>query len=98
MTVTAVAMALYTILILGMLLWFGGLDYASWKAAFGNEIFRIATFVFMVALLWHAWVGVRNILMDYVKPAAVRLTLQVLVIATLIGYIGWTVQLLWGAR
>lgn len=96
--VTAVAMALYTILILGMLLWFGGLHYAGWTAAFGNEIFRIATFVFMVALLWHAWVGVRNILMDYVKPVAVRLTLQVLVIATLIGYAGWTVQVLWGGR
>ncbi len=30
--------------------------------------FRLATFVFMLSLLWHAWVGVRNIAMDYVKP------------------------------
>ena len=96
--VTAVAMALYTILILGMLLWFGGLDFAAWKSAFGNEAFRICTFVFMAALLWHAWVGVRNILMDYVKPVYVRLTLQVLVIAALIGYAGWTIQVLWGSK
>ena len=96
--VTAVAMALYTVLILGMLLWFGGLDFAAWTAAFGNDAFRIATFVFMAALLWHAWVGVRNILMDYVKPVYLRLTLQVLVIAVLIGYAGWTIQVLWGSR
>jgi succinate dehydrogenase / fumarate reductase, membrane anchor subunit len=94
--VTAVAMALYTALILGMLLWFGGLDFAAWKTAFGNEAFRIATFVFMAALFWHAWVGVRNILMDYIKPVALRLTLQVLVIAALVGYTGWTIQVLWG--
>ena len=96
--VTAVVMALYTVLLLGLLLWFGGLDYASWKFAFGNDAFRVATFVFMVALLWHAWVGVRNILMDYVKPAYVRLTLQVLVIAVLVGYAGWTIQVLWGGK
>jgi len=96
--VTAVMMGLYTILVLGLLLWFGGLDFASWKATFGNEAFRIATFVFMVALFWHAWVGVRNILMDYVKPIVVRLTLQVLVIGVLVGYAGWTLQVLWGGR
>ena len=91
-------MAVYTVLLLGLLLWFGGLDYAAWKSAFSNDAFRIATFVFMVALLWHAWVGVRNILMDYVKPAYVRLTLQVLVIGVLVGYAGWTIQVLWGGK
>ena len=90
--VTAVVMAVYTVLLLGLLLWFGGLDYAAWKFVCGNDAFRIATFVFMVALLWHAWVGVRNILMDYVKPAYVRLALQVLVIGALVGYAGWTIQ------
>ena len=96
--VTAVAMTLYTLLILGLLLWYGGLDFAAWKSTFGNEAFRISTFVFMVALFWHSWVGVRNILMDYVKPVTLRLTLQVLVIGALIGYAGWTVQVLWGGR
>jgi succinate dehydrogenase / fumarate reductase, membrane anchor subunit len=96
--VTAVAMVLYTILVLGLLLWFGGLDFAAWKVTFGNEAFRIATFVFMVALFWHAWVGVRNILMDYVKPVVVRLALQVMVIGALVGYAGWTIQVLWGGR
>jgi succinate dehydrogenase / fumarate reductase membrane anchor subunit len=96
--ITAIVMTLYTLLILGLLLWYGGLEFASWKAAFGNEAFRGATFVFMVALFWHSWVGVRNILMDYVKPIALRLVLQVLVIAALVGYTGWTIQVLWGAR
>ena len=50
----------------------------------------------MVALFVHAWVGVRNILMDYAKPMSVRLTLQVVVVCVLIAYAGWTVQVLWG--
>ncbi len=96
--VSAAIMALYTLLILGLLLWHGGLDYAAWKATFANEAFRLATFIVMVAALWHAWVGVRNILMDYVKPVGVRLTLQVAVIALLVAYVGWTIQILWGIR
>jgi succinate dehydrogenase / fumarate reductase, membrane anchor subunit len=94
--ITAVVMAVYTLLILGLLLWFGGLNYESWKSTFANEPFRLATFVFMLSLLWHAWVGVRNIAMDYLKPVGVRLTLQVLVIIVLVAYVGWTIQVLWG--
>jgi type III secretion protein N (ATPase) len=70
------------VLVLFLHLWFGGLDYTSWRTVFAHDVFRIATFVFMLALLWHAWVGVRNILMDYLKPVGLRLTFQVLVVAT----------------
>lgn len=93
--VSAVVMAAYTVLVLFLVLWFGGLDYAAWKATFANGLFRIATFVFMLALLWHAWVGVRNIAMDYLKPVGLRLTFQVVVVAVLVAYVGWTIQVLW---
>ncbi len=94
--ITAVVMALYTILLLGLLLWHGGLGYPAWKATFANELFRLATFIFMVSLLWHAWIGVRNITMDYLKPVGLRLTVQVAVIAVLVAYAGWSIQILWG--
>ena len=94
--ITAVVMTLYTALFLGVVLWNGGLDYATWRVLFSGNAFRVATFVFMVALFVHAWVGVRNILMDYAKPMSVRLTLQIIVICLLIAYSGWTIQVLWG--
>ena len=96
--VTALVMTLYAVLILGLAIWYGGLDFAAWKGAFGNEAFRICTFVFMVALFWHSWVGVRNILMDYAKPMGVRLALEIVVICALVAYAGWTIQILWGSR
>jgi succinate dehydrogenase / fumarate reductase membrane anchor subunit len=37
----------------------------------------------------------RDILMDYVKPTAVRLSLEVGVLLVLALYLGWTVQVLW---
>jgi len=49
----------------------------------------------MLSLSWHAWVGVRDIYMDYIKPTAVRLSLQVFTIVVLIGYLCWTALILW---
>ena len=48
-----------------------------------------------VSLTYHAWIGVRDIWMDYVKPVAVRLTLQVLTILWLVGCAGYAAQILW---
>ncbi|MEN9760773.1 MAG: succinate dehydrogenase, hydrophobic rane anchor protein, partial [Pseudomonadota bacterium] len=46
-------------------------------------------------LCWHAWIGVRDIYMDYIKPTAIRLLLQVLTIVLLAGYACWAVIILW---
>ena len=94
--ITAVVITLYTLLVFGIVLWTGGLDAAVWKSVFANAWFKLATFLFMIALLFHAWVGVRNIAMDYVKPTGWRIAVQTLVISMLIAYAGWTIQVLWG--
>jgi succinate dehydrogenase / fumarate reductase membrane anchor subunit len=51
--------------------------------------------LFAFSLAWHAWVGVRDILMDYIHPTALRLSLQVATLLLLAVYLGWTVQILW---
>jgi succinate dehydrogenase / fumarate reductase membrane anchor subunit len=52
--------------------------------------------LFFLALLYHAWVGVRDIIMDYVKPTGIRLALQTLVGTALVFYLVWSVSILWG--
>jgi succinate dehydrogenase membrane anchor subunit len=93
---SAVIMAIYTMLLLGIALWNGGIDHALWTDLFAHGAFKLASFLFMVALLYHAWIGVRDILMDYIKPAGVRLLLESVTVVVLVGYLGWTLQLLWG--
>ena len=56
---------------------------------------KLLTFVAFLSLTYHAWIGVRDIWMDYVKPVAVRLTLQVLTILWLVGCAGYAAQILW---
>ncbi|MDQ6621414.1 MAG: succinate dehydrogenase, hydrophobic membrane anchor protein [Pseudomonadota bacterium] len=96
--VTAVLMAIYSVLVLAIVMWNGGLDFERWHAVFSTGAFRLLTFLFMVSVLYHAWVGVRDIYMDYIKPVGVRVVVQVVSIALLVAYLGWTIQILWGGR
>ena len=96
--VTAVVMAVYTLLWLGVAVYHGGIDEALWRALFASAAFRVATLLFGLALLWHAWIGMRDIWMDYVKPTAVRLALEVITVVALAGYAAWLAEILWGGR
>jgi len=93
--VTGVAMALFTIVLLVQLLLPGPLDYDRWAGIFSAQWMKLLTFTVILSLAYHAWVGMRDIWMDYVKPLGVRLTLHVLTIAWLVGCTGWAVQVLW---
>lgn len=93
--VTAVFMTLYLIVLAGVLFGVAPQDYATWKGIFSHQWMRIATFVFFICVLWHAWIGMRNILMDYVHPTAVRMVAQILVITVLLFYLVWTAEILW---
>jgi succinate dehydrogenase / fumarate reductase membrane anchor subunit len=93
---TAVVMAAYTLFFLVALTRLPQLDYWHWKALWGATGVRFATILFVLSVLAHAWVGVRNIFMDYIKDAGLRLTLYVIVIILLAGYGAWTIQILWG--
>ncbi len=94
---SAVVMAIYTVLLLAIVLWHGGIDYALWTDLFAHGGFKLASFLFMVSLLYHAWIGVRDILMDYVKPAGIRLLLETVTVVLLFAYLGWTLQILWAS-
>jgi len=93
--VTAVVMAVFTIAVVVQVLLPGEIGYDKWAAIFSSQWMKSLTFVVFVALVWHAWIGVRDIWMDYVKPVGVRLALQVLSIVWLLGSAGWAVQVIW---
>jgi succinate dehydrogenase / fumarate reductase, membrane anchor subunit len=92
---TAVVMAAFTLILLVQLLLPGPLGYDRWAGIFSAQWMKLLTLVVVLALAWHAWVGMRDIWMDYVKPVAVRLSLQVLTIVWLLGCTAWAVQVLW---
>ena len=59
---------------------------------------RLATWLFIATLAMHAWVGMRDILMDYVRPLGLRLALYLIVIVTLAACVTTMAAVLWGVQ
>jgi succinate dehydrogenase / fumarate reductase membrane anchor subunit len=93
--VTAIYMALFTLGFVAALLCMGRFGHHDWVALFASPVVRFSGFLFVLSLIYHAWVGVRDIWMDYVKPVGLRLALHVVTLLLLIGYTGWAVHILW---
>lgn len=93
--ITAVVMAAYTLILLALFFIAGDFSYEGWAGMFAMQWFKIATFLAFVSMFYHAWVGMRDIWMDYVKSVPLRLTLQAGTILWLVGCAGWLAQILW---
>ena len=94
--ITAGLMAIFTVLLLAQVIFSKGtIGYDQWAGIFSHQWMKLLTFVVIVSLLIHVWVGVRDVLMDYVKAVGVKLALQVATLVWLVGCAGWAIQVLW---
>jgi succinate dehydrogenase / fumarate reductase membrane anchor subunit len=96
--VTAIYLAVFLVLLLGKFSLSAPTSHLEWRLWVADPVIGIAFLVFIVALLLHAWVGVRDVLMDYVKPITLRATLLSLVALTLLASGLWAAQILILAR
>jgi len=88
MAVYAIALGVYAIFVLPP-------GYEAWAGLFVPLWMKVATVVVIVALIYHVWVGMREIFMDYVKPTWIRLLAYVLTLVWLAACAVWSVQILW---
>lgn len=93
--VSAVLIGLYTIFIVAFLFTHSPLDYSVWKNLFSCVVMKMATFVVLVAVLWHAWIGLWTVFTDYVKCGCLRLALEIGVIILLLSYMAWCLDALY---
>src|SRR5207237_10689876 len=70
--ITAVIMALYSVILLAVFMSGRPISYGAWRDLFQNGGMRVATLLLAVSLAWHASVGVRDIVMDYIQPEGLR--------------------------
>lgn len=67
----------------------------AWAWAIDPHWMRQLVFVTILALGYHAWAGMRDVLMDYVKLIALRLVLHSAIAIWLLGCAGWAIRVLW---
>ncbi|WP_117076046.1 succinate dehydrogenase, hydrophobic membrane anchor protein, partial [Klebsiella pneumoniae] len=63
---------------------------------FSSAFTKVFTLLALVSILIHAWIGMWQVLTDYVKPLAVRLILQLLIVVALVAYVLYGFVVVWG--
>lgn len=96
--VSAVIIGIYAAFLLVYLLCHSPLHYSVWHALFVHITMKIATFVVLISILWHAWIGLWTVFTDYIKKTVVRLSLEIAVILLLLSYLAWCLDILWGIK
>lgn len=86
---SAVVMALYTVMFVLLIALYQPASYSEWHDFFSPWWWRLATLLSWVCLMMHAWLGVRDVLKDYIFNVTVRSYLQLLVELVLIIDLTW---------
>jgi len=94
---TAIYLFFFFLFLLVYFIFFPPASYEAWKDAMSGTVVIVATSVFFLALFAHAWIGLRDVIMDYVKPLPLRMTALALLAFGLIGMAAWVMHILFAA-
>ncbi|GAA4901341.1 succinate dehydrogenase, hydrophobic membrane anchor protein [Ferrimonas pelagia] len=93
---SALVMASYLLFLVGYLVANPGLDYATWQSLFSGTCVKVYTLLALLAVLIHGWVGLWQVITDYIKSSGLRATLLLTVNLVLLAYFAVGVVILWG--
>jgi succinate dehydrogenase / fumarate reductase, membrane anchor subunit len=94
---SAIIITLYVLYILGFVVTVPYITYEIWRGFFATSITKVFTLLTLLSILVHAWVGMWQVLTDYIKPLALRLVLQLVIVITLLVYLLYGTIVVWGA-
>ena len=96
--ITAIYLGLFVLYAFFHLMFNAPADHAAWREWVSSIPVSLSLLLFAASLLIHAWVGMRDVFIDYVHPIGIRVTLLSLLAIGLIGCGLWTAQVLFLAR
>ena len=101
--VTAVVLAAYTVVLVGIVLLQSEMTYTGWQELFSQTWMQVFTLLAILSSCAHAWIGMWTFGTDYIRehyfgPGAdgIRLTYQMFCVLLLVVYVIWSVKILWG--
>ncbi|MDF3054117.1 MAG: succinate dehydrogenase [Gammaproteobacteria bacterium] len=96
--ITAIVLAGYVIFLVGFFMLNQPMSFGLWTALFQNGFMRIFTFLALLSMVYHTWVGMWTVLTDYINCPRFRLLLVIVIVLSLFSYLAWAVAIVWGLR
>jgi len=96
--ISAIYLGLFLIYLLSHFIISPPTSFDEWRLWVADPRISMALLLFFFSLLIHTWVGVRNVLIDYIHPFGLRMTLLTLLGLGLIAIGVWGLQVVMLAR
>lgn len=93
--VSALLIGAYGVFLIAYLVCHPQLNFADWQALFANNFMRIFSFLVLLSILAHTWVGMWTVFTDYIKPVCIRFIVEIATIVLLLAYVAWGIAILW---
>lgn len=92
--VSAFLILTYILYAVAMLLYIQPSSHSDWVGFFNSTVTKYLTLLAFLATFYHAWVGSKDIIMDYVKPTLIKLSLYITLITVFSFYLIWITDIL----
>tara|TARA_R110001583_G_scaffold188860_3_gene351330 strand:- start:20317 stop:20661 length:345 start_codon:yes stop_codon:yes gene_type:complete len=92
---SALILLAYVIYLLGFVT-FADITYASWTGFFSLTLTKVFTLFALISMLVHSWIGLWQVLTDYIKCTKLRGALQFLLTSVAFVYVIFGFVILWG--
>lgn len=93
---SAIVLVLYTLFLASFFISTPDVTFDIWQGFFSSMGVKIFTLLALLSLVVHAWIGIWQVLSDYIKAAFLRGALQFLFSVTLLAYLAAGFITVWG--
>lgn len=93
---TAIYIAIFLLSLFSWMIATSPLNYVHWHGLFSQSFMLVATIIFYLSLFIHAWVGIRDILVDYINHSVIRFILLIGLALSLSGMTLWLLLIVIG--
>ncbi len=91
---TAIYLILFILYLLQHMIFSAPADFTAWRDWLAQPLVSLAVLLFFASLLLHAWVGIRDVIIDYVHPTAIRVSVLTVIGFVLVGCAAWTLKII----
>ncbi|VFP80320.1 succinate dehydrogenase, hydrophobic membrane anchor protein [Candidatus Erwinia haradaeae] len=92
---TAIIITIYVCYILAMITMSEVITYNTWHSFFQLPFTKVFTCLTLFSILIHGWIGMWQVLTDYIKLLAIRMLLQFTIIVVLFVYAIYGTLVVW---
>lgn len=95
---TALYLLVFVVFVLAHFVFHAPKSYVDWQTWVARTPVALAIWLFFAALAMHAWIGMRDVTLDYVGPLLLRILVLASIALALLASLAWASRVLFSVQ